>query len=56
MKIRWLVKAQKSFEAELLRIAKEDENAARRLAILVKEKTELLKKFPLFFSYFAKTA
>ncbi len=46
MKIRWLVKAQLNFEAELLRIAEEDENAARRLAILVKEKTEMLKQFP----------
>lgn len=46
MKIRWLPKAQRDLEAELLRIAEENENTARHIATLIKEKTDLLGWFP----------
>ncbi len=46
MKIRWLPTAQRNFEAELLKIAADDENAAKRIAALVKERVERLAQFP----------
>lgn len=46
MKIRWLANARENLEAELLRIAEEDKDAATRIALYVKERTELLGKYP----------
>ncbi|MDR1124835.1 MAG: type II toxin-antitoxin system RelE/ParE family toxin [Deltaproteobacteria bacterium] len=44
--IRWLPKAQENLDAELQRIATEDESAAKRIAVLVKSRTEMLEQFP----------
>ena len=44
--IRWLPKAQESLEAELQRIAKENEAAAKRIATVVQSRTEYLEQFP----------
>ena len=44
--IRWLPKAQENFEAELQRIAEEDEAVAKRIATVVKSRTETLEQFP----------
>ena len=44
--IRWLPKAQENLEAELQRIAKENEAAAKRVATVVKSRTESLEQFP----------
>ena len=44
--IRWLPKAQENFEAELKRIAEEDEAVAKRIATVVKSRTETLEQFP----------
>ena len=44
--IRWLPKAQENLEAEFKRIAEEDEAAAKRIASVVKSRTDMLKQFP----------
>jgi plasmid stabilization system protein ParE len=44
--IRWLSKAQTDFESQLQRIAAEDEAAAKRIATVVKSRTERLEQFP----------
>jgi len=44
--IRWLPKAQENLEAELQRIAEEDEAVAKRIATVVKSRTETLEQFP----------
>ena len=44
--IRWLSKAQANLEAELQRIANEDEAAAKRIASVVQSRTETLSQFP----------
>lgn len=46
MIVRWLPKAQRALESELQRITAEDAHVAKRIALLLKERTELLKKFP----------
>ena len=44
--IRWLPRAQENLEAELQRIAEEDEAFAKRMATVVKSRTETLEQFP----------
>ncbi|MDR2892804.1 MAG: type II toxin-antitoxin system RelE/ParE family toxin [Deltaproteobacteria bacterium] len=44
--IRWLPKAQENLNAELTRIAEEDEAAAKRIALIVKSRVESLEQFP----------
>jgi len=44
--IRWLPKAQENLEAELQRIAEDDEAVAKRIAPVVKSRTETLEQFP----------
>ena len=44
--IRWLPKAQGGLEAELQRIAEEDEAAAKRIAVVVQSRTNTLEQFP----------
>ena len=46
MKVRWLANAQRELEAELERIAAENEDAAVALADILHERTERLAKFP----------
>lgn len=46
MRVRWLAKALAGLETELRHVAAEDVDAARRVAILVRERTELLGQFP----------
>lgn len=46
MIVRWLPKAQRALESELQRITAKDAHVAKRIALLLKERTELLKKFP----------
>ena len=44
--IRWLSKARAKLEAELQNIAAEDAAAAKRIANVVKSRTETLSQFP----------
>jgi len=44
--IRWLPRAQENLEAELQRIAEEDEAVAKHIATVVKSRTETLEQFP----------
>jgi addiction module RelE/StbE family toxin len=44
--IRWLPKAQKNLESELQRVAQENDAAAKRIAAIVKSRTETLEQFP----------
>lgn len=46
MRVRWLAKALASLSAELGHIAAEDADTARRIAIVVRERTERLAQFP----------
>jgi len=46
VRVRWLAKALAGLEAELGHIAAEDADAARRIAIVVRERTESLAQFP----------
>lgn len=46
VRVRWLAKALAGLEAELGHIAAEDADAARRIAVVVRERTESLVRFP----------
>lgn len=46
MIVRWLPKAKANLEEALEYIAAEDAESARRVALIIKERTEQLTKFP----------